>query len=499
MPTLRWGAVPDLRSWFAPAVLALLALVGGCSTAHIAWPGRPTEERAVNGDMLLSYDVVGSGKPNYTQRMHDGRKTVLSFDDDRDGRTDAEVRLDQPDPDWPHYVIVLDGVPYRLAADLWDEGYFRLFPRPSKVISTFPSMTDLALSRLLDAPPCLAAEAAYFDRKANRIKGGVGAYNAGLNSPWLDALTYHAPQSIGARAYLDPQGVFELELREMRAAFDRVGTGTASAYTVGTAGLGTRGGEHAIREYLKTIDRFCERLVYDRRGRVRITVTADHGHNLTRCERIGFTEHLARHGFRLTDALRGPQDVVTVRYGLVTFAQFFTSQPAAVAEALLIHPAVEVAVYPEGDRVMVLSVDGRARIGRGEGGYTYVAERGDPLQIMPIIEALQEGGKVSADGVIDDAAFFAATLDHVYPDALQRVWSCFHGLMQKPPDVIVSLRDGYCHGLWMFEVCIGHVASTHGSLNAINSTTFVLSSAGPLPEALRIDEVLHYVRPHTAD
>jgi hypothetical protein len=474
--------------WFA--VIVPLVMSGGCSTAHVDWPDRPNMRTALDGDVLASYDMHGSGKPDYVQRMHDGRKTVLYFDDDHDGKTDEEMRLDAPDPSWPHYLIVLDGVPYRVVAELWDQGYFRLFPRPSKVISVFPSMTDLALARLFHTEPCLGVEALNFDREANRTRGGSGAYSAGRNSPWLDVLTYHAPESMGARPYLDPQRLFAQELRDMRRSFDGVRTGTASGYSTGTAGLGTRGGEEAIREYLKTIDRFCERLVYDRRGRVRLTLTADHGHDLTACQRINFKRHLAKSGFRQSDELDGPKDVVEIEYGLVTYAQFFTSQPGAVAAVLATHPAADVVVYAEGDAVVVLSVEGQARIGRTEGGYTYTAERGDPLKLTPIIDQLRQAGKVSPDGVMDDAALFAATVDHVYPDPLHRIWTCFHGLMQKPPDVIVSLRDGYCHGYWMFEYGIGKVASTHGSLNAVNSTTFVMSTAGPLPEALRIEEVL---------
>ncbi len=488
--------LPSCVGRWVTSIVVLLIAAGGCSTAHIDWPDRPMLKTERNGDTLVSYDMNGSGKPDYVQRMCHGRKTVLYFDNDRDGQTDEEVRLAPGDPDWPHYLIVLDGVPYRVVAKLWDEGRFRLFPRPSRVISTFPSMTDLALARLFDTPPGVAIEASYYDKKAHRLSNALKTYNQGLNAPWLDVLTYHAPQSIGARAYLDPGGVFGLELREMRAAFDRVETGFASAYSVGTAGLGTRGGEAAIRKYLEMVDRFCERLVYDRRGRVRLTLVADHGHNLTPSERIGFKRHLAKHGFRLANTLRSPKDVVSVKYGLVTYAQFFTSQPAEVASALLAHPAAELAVYHEGDAVVVLSTNGRAQIARRGGGYVYMTEpstsgvNGDPLKLAPIIAILRDKGQVSEDGLIDDDALFKATAEHVYPDPLHRLWTCFNGLMQKPPDVIVSLRDGYCHGFWMFEYGIGKVASTHGSLNRSNSVTFAMSTVGPLPEVMRIEHVL---------
>ena len=485
------GVLPAARVAAGLAAIAVAALLGGCaSAAHLAWPEEPRQQPTAEGDTLLAYDMQGSGKPDYTQRLHAGRKTVLYFDDAHDGQMEEEVRIDRPDPAWPHYEIILDGVPYRLVAELWDQGHFRLFPRPSKVISTFPSMTDLALSRLMHTAPCLATEASYFDREANRVQGGTGTYNAGGNSPWLDAVTYSASDAMGARPYLDPAGLFAKELREMRVAFDQVKTGTASGYSVGSAGLGTRGGEAAIREYLLTLDRFCERLVYDRRGRVRITLTADHGHSLTRSARVSFKNQLAGAGFRQADNLRSPNDVVEIEYGLVTCAQFFTTQPAAVGGALVGHRAVDLVVYPEGDAIVVRNATDLARIGRRANGYTYAPEHGDPLRLLPIVDALRRAGKVNADGVIDDAALFAATVNHDYPDALQRIWTCFHGLMQKPPDVIASLREGYCHGYWLFEYGVGKVASTHGALDAINSTTFVMSTTGPLPEALRIEDVL---------
>ncbi|MCP4592923.1 MAG: hypothetical protein GY842_19480 [bacterium] len=481
---VRW------RAGLAGLTGAVLVWSVGCSSAEVDWPRRPVLGVARNGDTMVSYDLSGSGVPDYVQRMQGDRKTVLYFDADEDGRPDEEVRLDACTPDWPHYLIVLDGVPHQLVARMWDDGRFRLFGRPSKVISTYPSMTDLALSRLLGTAAPAAIEAVHFDEQSNRICGGDDAYNRGANSPWLEVLTYHAPQSIGARAYLDPQGVFARELREMRAAFDRVDSGLASAYSVGTAGLGTRGGEAAIEAYLEVIDRFCERLMYDRRGRVRITLVADHGHSLTPCKRIGFKRHLAAHGFRLTDSLRRAEDVVTVKYGLVNLAQFFTPRPAEVARALLAHPAADIASFRVGERVMVLSAEGEAEVHRRGGGYAYTTTVGDPLRLNPIIEVLTDAGQVAKDGTIYDRSLSLATADHVYPDPLHRLWNCFDGAVHNPPSVVLSLKDGYCHGSWLFEAGIGRVASTHGALDQTNSATFVMSTAGGLPKVLRIGEVM---------
>jgi hypothetical protein len=470
--------------------VAVCVLGRGCATADIEWPERPELKTAANGDTLVSYDMDGSGRPDYVQRRHEGRATTLYFDDDENGQTDDEVDLAVVDGKDPHLLILLDGVPHAVVAELWDEGHFRLFSRPSKVVTTFPSMTDLALSQMHRTRPPNGFEAAYFDRQTNRRAGGTGDYHKHRNSPWMEVVGYAAPMTVSARAYLKPQSVFNQELREMREVFDQVSTGFASGYSIGTAGLGTRGGKEAIREYLLTVERFCERLVFDRRGRVRLSLGSDHGHGLTPCTRIWFGDHLAKHGFRQTDSLKNPEDVVTIEYGLVTFAQFFTRQTEPLARALIDHPAVDLVTYAEGSSVVVMNSGGNARIEHRPEGYLYTAAQGDPLQLESVIETLRAEGKVSDDGTIDDAALFAATVDHVYPDPLRRIWECFHGLVRETPDVIASLRDGYCHGYWLFELGVGKVASTHGSLNRLDSVTFVMTTAGDVPEALRVADVL---------
>jgi hypothetical protein len=62
--------------------------------------------------------------------------------------------------------------------------------------------------------------------------------------------------------------------------------------------------------------------------------------------------------------------------------------------------------------------------------------------------------------------------------------------VQHPPDLIVNLRDGACHGSRFFYTMIGRVGSTHGSLNRMNSTTFALTMLGELPPALRSEELM---------
>jgi hypothetical protein len=480
---------------FGRVLLALLAIVSGwlcvgCATAP-NFP-RPLDVQVNQDQTVLTFDTDRDGHADYWQYQRaDGRKVALAFAAERSDRPGPRIELDAIGAgDCPHLVIVLDGVPFELVEQLYCEGCFRLFYPPSRVVCCFPSMTDLALTEMFHSGRCLGYQALYFDRAANRLSDGDQVYLSGRNSPWLSRMNYRCSLWWDVLVYLDPGAVFRHEIDGIRRAFRTVRDGQFYAYSVGTAGLGTRGGRAAILDYLRTIDRLCEQIVCERQGRVKITVTADHGHNLVANRRLDLSEILRAGGYRPSRSLHGPRDVVVVSYGLVTYAELHARDPAGVAACLVDHEDVELACYPADGGVVVMDRHGRARITKGLAGFVYDSSQGDPLDLDSIVQRLRQAGKVSADGQIDGTALFHATLDHSYPDPLTRIWGAFHDLVENPPDVIVNLRDGACHGSGFFQTMIGKVSSTHGSLNRLNSTTFALTMLGELPPAMRPADVL---------
>lgn len=468
---------------------AVAWVCGGCATL----PSFPAAVAVhTHGDEVVHvFDTDGDGRPDYWQyQAPGGRKRAVAFADATGGPGPRIVLDELPAGECPHFLIALDGVPFELVEELYRAGHFRLFHPPARVVCCFPGMTDLALAELFQAGRCRGYEALYFDRRANRLSNANRTYLSGANSPWLEKMDYRCSLWWDVKVYLDPQAVFRHELDGMLRMFRRVEADVACAYSVGTAGLGTRGSRAAILDYLRTVDRLCEQIVHERRGRVKITLSADHGHNLVENRRISFDKLLKECGYRPARSLRRPRDVVPIEYGLVTYAALYTHDPAGVAECLLRHADVELACYREGGGVTVRDRAGLARIRKGVGGFIYDAGEGDPLRLAPILEELRAAGRVSPAGEVDGAALFAATVTHEYPDPLARIWEAFHDLADNPADVIVSLRDGACHGSRFFHAMVGTMASTHGSLNARNSTTFVLTMLGPLPPALRTREVL---------
>ena len=477
---------------------AAFALACGCSG-----PGRfPQRAMRVepldDGGRIVLYDTNGDRQADYQQRLDQtGRKVELRFEAMPD-RSAQQVELDSLDADTvPHFIIALDGVPYSIVRELYDKGCFRLFYPPSRLISCFPSMTDLAFWRIFGGAQPVAFQAGHFDRQTNRMIKGDDIYFSGANADWVKHLDYRCSFRMDALAYFTPEVIFDHEMREIAEVLEKVQTGTAVVYSVATAGLGTQGGRSAIVKYLRRIDRFCEQIVHDRRGQVKITILADHGHNMSGRGRVSFKKLLAEAGYRLTDRLENEHDVVTIQYGMVTYAAFFTDDPAGVANVVLQDPAVTLACYEKDGDVVVRTLDGYARVATANDRYSYQADYGDPLELLPIIEGLQRGSDITerqgSSDFIDDRALFEATVEHVYPDPLRRIWLAFNGLVAKPPDLIVCLEDGWCHGSAFFDTVIGGASSTHGSLNQINSATIVMTMQHELPSAMRLEEVMQSI------
>jgi hypothetical protein len=492
---VRRPGLPDIfryLTWCLPGLL-----VSACSQQAPRFQ-LPTQ-RTIPGEIALDTDQ--DGRPDYWQDVNAlGRKVALRFDDDHDGKPDAEVRLDEPvAADDLRVTIILDGVPYELITELYAHGYFRLFPPAGKVISVFPVMTDLALTRALTNQACLGYEALYYDRAANRLSDGNKVYLKGLNAPWWAEVDYRVSTDWDVKTYLNPNSVWKHELDGFLRTIRKTPSGTIRLYSVGTAGVGTRGGRDAIIDYLKTVDELCEQITHERRGKVRFTLIADHGHGLVPDDLVSFGKVLRKAGFKTTKRLAGPNDAVVVNYGLVTCTVIHTRQPARVAEAVLGSEATDFVTYrvsPEAHEIIVRNTAGQAVIGRIDDGsdifFTYDFRDGDPLGLVPLAP---EGFRTTGETVLTarDREWFALTVDHRYPDPLFRIWDAFNTLVKNPADVIVSLKEGYASGSKFFAAFV-NIESTHGALSAGSSVTCLLSNDIDVPRACRIGD-LRFILP----
>jgi len=488
----KHGLPAPYRKLLADGLFLLLAfaIIAGCA-GPLRFPSAPLAEKETHLGLVRAYDTDGDKRADcFLTRNAEGREFRIGYDTTGDGAADSFVTLDDiPFAACRHIVFVLDGFPYDLVKAFRDKGRLRLFYPPARVISTYPAMTDLALAEVFVSPKPLGFESLYYDHRANRLTGGNGDYLSLKNEAWARVVDYRAGTLLDPIAYIYPNYVFNREMEDFTRLIARRDRRHVIGYFVSTAGLATRDGARGIEKALDAVDRLSHQLVAESRGLVKVTVLADHGHTLKRCERIDFRKFLSDKGWRITDRLSGPRDVVPVEFGLITYASFAAHDRPGLAGDLLQHDGVRFTVYQEGSVIVVRTRDGEARIERRDDRYRYRASAGDPLELAPILERLKTEGKVDADGFVADRDLFLATADHRYPDPLDRIWRAFTAMAENVPDVIADLKHGYYAGAAARAVWFDSAASTHGDLERMSSTTFLMSTAGPFSGPLRSRDI----------
>jgi hypothetical protein len=221
---------------------------------------------------------------------------------------------------------------------------------------------------------------------------------------------------------------------------------------------------------------------------------SDHGHNDVLSRWIDLRESLRDMGYRVTDRLRRPGDVVVPAYGMVTYAGIHTSEPRCVAADVIGLDGVDLAAYRDGaDEIVVLSRDGRARISRNAESYHYAAQQGDPLGMLSTLDRLAREGHVGPDGFVVDDVLFGATADHKFPDAIHRLWRAFHGLTDHTPDVLLSIADGFHCGSEFMSKQID-LRSAHGGLTRLSSSGFVMTTTGRVAPVIRMEDLRESLR-----
>ncbi len=467
------------------ALAGLLALTG-CAQ-KLTFPdalATPPEESPARA----CFDTDADGRADFFHFADDtGRVTRIGYDLDGDARADRIVDLDAVPVDQArHLVLILDGFPHELLAEFYQAGHLRIMHPPSLVIAPYPGLTDLCMEDILGYIPTPGFEGKYYNKRENKLVGGVQAYLHGNNKAYNQLLDYRVNLLLDGAGYVWPFFVFERELRSAKKNFDERTGREFIAYFASSAGVGTRGGRAGQWEALLMVERLVNQVLWESNGLCKVTLLSDHGHSHQPGKEAPIQPHLEARGWRVRDRLAGPDDVVYIRFGLETYASFYARDPARLAEDLSACQGVQITSYIADGTVHVLGPEGsRALVGRTEGGnYTYRPLKGDPLELAGVLAKLTP----RPDGGYDPDEMLAASARHVYPIPLQRLWRAHTTLAQNPPDVIVSLADDYYSGSKAFASIVD-VVSTHGGLNFANSSAFAMSSAGPIQSPIRSRQV----------
>ncbi len=472
------------------ALLACLALAG-CG-GGVSFPYPVDTAAAWDTGAWGAYDTDGDGTADFFTFVDSaGVASMLGYDTTGDGAVDTHVETAAiPFDRCRHLVLILDGFSYDLLKRWYDRGGLRVFHPPSRVVSPYPSMTDLGVVDALGTVPTAGFEARYFDRKANTMVGGNTAYLSGRNAPYNRLLQFRAPSAWDAAAYIASWPVFAAEINGAKDRFDANETREVIVYSVGSAGVGTREGADGQHRCLRRVEQLVHQVLWETRGRTKVTLLSDHGHSYTPATQIDLGSHLESRGWRLAGCLDEAKTAVWIRFGLVTYASFATNRPADLAADLVAAEGVELASYAQGRTVIVLGPNGaKAVISRKHSSYKYAPVSGDPLKLSRLLTTIP----ADAEGFRTADALLATTARHEYPAPLQRLWRAHQATATHRPDVIASLADRFFSGDASMTYFVD-IASTHGGLNYSNSVTFIMSTAGPLPPVMRSADIPRHMQ-----
>ena len=410
-------------------------------------------------------------------------------------------------------LLCLDGVPFDIMCEAQVRGLFAGFNEPARLLSPFPTMTNIALATMLGASAPAGYECLYFDRNAQEIRGGVQKY-IGRRTPdkvpssYMDELDYQEPLPFEYLVYVAPDAVWRADMRRFRERF-RAAPPTRDyfGFLKGTDGLLHIRGPRKLATALESLDPLLREIQAWCGRETEIVLFSDHGMSLEESRKIHLLTHLAEQGYEIcTDfhGRSGRRNVAVPAFGLIGYAALFCSDetdPAELSATINTLQGVDFSTYRDGpSAVIVRNAQSRARIRRAaENGaerprYTYEQIDGDPLALGAIMRAMKEAGELDAQGFAADDVWLARTAAHIYPDALANLYEAMHGTrVRDTADVLLSCRDGYYYG-WSLLSRFIRMMATHGNAARGSSTAFLMSTHRTFGPHVRGSEVRPLIR-----
>jgi hypothetical protein len=398
----------------------------------------------------------------------------------------------------------VDAIPWELAREVWADGGLPGFAGPRPMVSVFPSLTDVAVPSLLREifparPP--GYEARWYHPPSGEIRGPGDPESDAALAP-LRA----RPHGLVAQAaiYLLRGRLAYAQIRWITHRFRNEG-GPWLGYLSATDGVahfdGRDGLARAFRDVAASVA--AARSEHARRHGVLpgAVLCSDHGMAFGTVDHLAARDlgaRLARAGFALGGA--GADRAVLVPWGDVGAGAVHVdrARAAEAAEVVAGAPGVDLAFarVPAGFLVLGGGGSTRARVRWRGSAWRYDAERGDPLDLLPVWDALARAGRLR-DGWAQDAELFAQTWQHRYPDPLARVRLAFGDLVRHPAPVLFSMRDECSYGPALTHAgsrLLGGLVGNHGALSARQSLAFAAASedlGDPWPgaPALRPEDV----------
>jgi hypothetical protein len=405
-------------------------------------------------------------------------------------------------------VLALDGVAYRdlkalqaglTCTNFWgkqfqrraftaEEGYFPV----SRMVSTFPSLSDIAWTDIFGDRPLPGYQRIYFSTAANAkiVTSGITTtmeYERQMD--WQEASDFRR-----GMGYLFPLHAYEYEIRQMSKNFWKTASIGSNYYAYIRASDDAQHLDRDVFVMLCRLDRELQDLRASYRSRegrdLQIVMLSDHGHNHAgRGRRVRIRSFLEQAGYHITESIGSPKDVVLPDGGIESWVEIHNApaETEKLAQRLCHLPGVDVLTAPVPDqpnRFLVMNAKSERAVidwNPASNSFRYSTENGDPLNYRPVVAALGKNRQLDAAGFATADAWLAATVTNRYPLAVERIVRGFTRNILNPATILISLDNHYVNDNWLVQQGSRLVTcgSTHGGLDDLNSDGILLSNFLP--------------------
>jgi len=372
-------------------------------------------------------------------------------------------------------------------------------------------------------------EIRFYSHKKNKIIGGTpgDVYKIPINYKYhFDAFRHKMVEK--SVMYTFPGMAGQQDLKRTERILLKSDKKVLFTYLGGMDGAQHILGKRRSKNFMIFVDRFIKRMkkryhkVHEEP--LEIVLFSDHGFHYDKLHSMRgswIKKALKDVGLKLKTKLEDKNDVVLVKFGLLSAGVMFTddSNKKTVSEAIHNIKGIDLVFWTDSKRIHIINSRGErayfeyacvsnrsfskkphirspCRPERPK-KYRYVTLQGDPLNYLP--QMRKKGYK--AGQWISDRAWFRLTSLNQYPDAGCRLFDSFYTLVQNGADVMFSLEPNYQFG--SIAALIGtrlkfRHKGTHGGLFNDVSSGMVMSDTREINRrhGIRYDEMFPLLLPH---
>ncbi len=261
-------------------------------------------------------------------------------------------------------LLCLDGVPHEIIVKEKERGLFAGFGAPARLLSPFPTMTNIGLSTMFGATPPQGYESLYFDKATRELRGGISKY-LGRRTPdkipssYMEELDYQEPLPFEFLVYVAPEKVWRADMQRFRDRFQAANqTRDYFAFLKATDGLLHIRGADRLAVALESLDRILGEIQSFCGKETEVVLFSDHGMNLLENRRVSLKTFMEDRGFCWSSTLKNVsrQTLAIPAFGLCGYAAIYCGDESRipdVAQALVELEGIDFSIYRESEAVVL--------------------------------------------------------------------------------------------------------------------------------------------------